>query len=564
MSKNTNTKINDFGVKIGGAKKDLYAYESFTDEEKAKLIKKDMIWKKPDYTALIKDGLDDGVAYYMSIVRNSLSVKPSSISNEAIKNYIDTITEIRNEVMALKTKDDVDNYFKSSFKPKYLTQTSAWYVTVNESAAMAVNKKTVKVVQTSYSRCKKTAYNELFGVPKEEEAAESIRRFTHVAKVNGTTVSVQQSFRQECITEKTAYGSTYYYLDGADTLSDKVNVDDYVILNRNSNRVILNSDGEAFHFKEDADLAYEAMAVSASVMAEVKAIKKVTKKKFKSVCIEHIVRSGAPDYIADRKCAMELIPDATGQMTMTFAATTANVSGDDYMATFGFRGGEFGLWMNEKDRQDSLDFGYNALMDLSRILNIFPENISLGHSLAIAFGSRGSGSASAHFEPLRNVINLTKMSGAGCLAHEWCHALDFYLSKTFDIEVGTLASEATSTFERSKLPKSFVTLVDSFVVDPTTRRYTEYYKGSRAFGKKFSKSGHGYWESRCEMLARAFDCYIKDKMAEIGIRSDYLSAYSDTFESGDAVAYPKGEERKRFNKLFDEFFDDLRVTGVLC
>lgn len=45
-------------------------------------------------------------------------------------------------------------------------------------------------------------------------------------------------------------------------------------------------------------------------------------------------------------------------------------------------------------------------------------------SLAIAFGSRGSGAALAHYEPARNVINLTKMKGAGCLAHEWGHAFD--------------------------------------------------------------------------------------------------------------------------------------------
>lgn len=46
-------------------------------------------------------------------------------------------------------------------------------------------------------------------------------------------------------------------------------------------------------------------------------------------------------------------------------------------------------------------------------------------SLAIAFGARGRGRANAHFELARNVINLTKMSGAGSLAHEWGHAFDF-------------------------------------------------------------------------------------------------------------------------------------------
>ena len=31
----------------------------------------------------------------------------------------------------------------------------------------------------------------------------------------------------------------------------------------------------------------------------------------------------------------------------------------------------------------------------------------------------------AHYEPARNVINLTRLKGAGSLAHEWGHALDY-------------------------------------------------------------------------------------------------------------------------------------------
>lgn len=53
------------------------------------------------------------------------------------------------------------------------------------------------------------------------------------------------------------------------------------------------------------------------------------------------------------------------------------------------------------------------------------KECDLNMSLAIAFGARGSGRALAHFEPSRNVINLTKMKGAGSLAHEWGHAFDF-------------------------------------------------------------------------------------------------------------------------------------------
>ena len=47
--------------------------------------------------------------------------------------------------------------------------------------------------------------------------------------------------------------------------------------------------------------------------------------------------------------------------------------------------------------------------------------------LAVAFGSRGYKKALSHFEPRRFVINQTRMHGAGCVAHEWFHAFDYYM-----------------------------------------------------------------------------------------------------------------------------------------
>lgn len=54
----------DFGEKIGGAKKDLwgarglYSYdlEEMNSREADKYVKKDNIWKKPDYAAMIAAG----------------------------------------------------------------------------------------------------------------------------------------------------------------------------------------------------------------------------------------------------------------------------------------------------------------------------------------------------------------------------------------------------------------------------------------------------------------------------------------------------------------------------
>lgn len=106
-----------------------------------------------------------------------------------------------------------------------------------------------------------------------------------------------------------------------------------------------------------------------------------------------------------------------------------DVTGDDLLATFGFRGVEFGNWTNQADRQQHLNFAYDSFMDLADLLGVPPKAISLYGELGIAFGARGGGRFSAHYEPTRVVINLTRTRGAGSTAHEWWHAVDDYFCR---------------------------------------------------------------------------------------------------------------------------------------
>jgi len=107
-----------------------------------------------------------------------------------------------------------------------------------------------------------------------------------------------------------------------------------------------------------------------------------------------------------------------------------DIVADDLLEHFGFRGVEFGNWLPQDERQQVLNMAFDSLCDLSAALKLPPKGLSLNGTLAVAFGSRGSGgkrAALAHYEPARTVINLTRMNGAGSLAHEWMHALDHHL-----------------------------------------------------------------------------------------------------------------------------------------
>lgn len=96
---------------------------------------------------------------------------------------------------------------------------------------------------------------------------------------------------------------------------------------------------------------------------------------------------------------------------------------------------------------------------------------------------------------------------------------------------------------------------------------TEFYKNSELCDCYYSKESMGYWSSDKEMFARAFSCYVEDKLSERSCRSDYLCGLSDSAEfmhNGEIKkAFPDGEERKAINKCFDKVFDQLKELGLL-
>ena len=108
-------EIQDFGEKIGGAKKDLWKERGLSvddlsymnDAERIQLIKKDNIWKKPNYQEMVESGLPVRVAYFIKTIRDATPTKPIILlRNSDIelkqKEYIDFVSKLRNYVMNLK------------------------------------------------------------------------------------------------------------------------------------------------------------------------------------------------------------------------------------------------------------------------------------------------------------------------------------------------------------------------------------------------------------------------------------------------------------------------------
>lgn len=611
-----NGQHSDFGEKIGGARKDLWGkrgllssdLSEMNEREADKYVRKDNVWKKNDYQAMIDSGTPAHVVYFIKTVRDSLPASPPYLRGDDTpekrldrqKQYIDTIREVQGTVESVQTREDAQRVFAALLLDGgYLEPSdgiSIYYrSTEKRRQNPVISDKLVNALHITSdreyeSKIVRPAARAQFGVPKEEKVPQGYEVLYH----DGTHSWSQNN---DWITD------TWYVAKGHRILKTNLAT------------------------REDAvKWAQEAAAAQPDGK----------KKRFVPPQLERIRRDG-PDYRSGR-----------------------DVEGQDYLDSFHFRGGEFGNWMSQNDRRVSLNMGFEALKDLADALKITDPDISYNGDLSIAFGARGSGNAVAHYEPLRQVINLTKMRGAGSLAHEWWHGLDDYLGRKLGVKgllsehphkhplfgklINTIkfkpetpeqAAKRTET-QNANILRGAANCVDSTVLsalkrktgEPELAQYetlkdaflrgeagsvnqlsalkksvcgrvipkeerehlllfegalrsmrerespfigkvpTEYYLQSKGMGKACEKDG-GYWESNTELTARAFATYVMDRLP---YRSDYLVGHAECAigatvdQAGDLQilkAYPEGAEREAINAVFDELVAELKMQHYL-
>jgi hypothetical protein len=290
----------------------------------------------------------------------------------------------------------------------------------------------------------------------------------------------------------------------------------------------------------------------------------------------------------------------------------ADITPEQFLDAFGFRGVEFGNWVAQGDgskgRQGMLNDAYDAFMDLADVVGVPPKALSLEGRLGIGFGSRGRGRASAHFEPDTVVINLTRTKGAGSLAHEWFHALDNYFAGKREASEAKTAREAAyityrpepalvnkkhpaQRLTRAKLDmyqanhpnapmyaeanwmpdpahpegvrpmveKAFAELVATLDLSPMAKRSAVLDKGA----------ADGYWSRIIERGARSFETYVIAKLADRGYRNDYLAnvrSLEEFSRSQDRYPYLTPDEQGPVSEAFDKLFSTIETretdTGV--
>lgn len=514
-------KPQNFGNRIYGSRADTAKrrylskedIEKMTPEQLSLYVKRDAIWEKDDYDKLLSEGVEKVALYFRDCVRRAVFTSPKKYMKDTVtlSEYALSVQRVRDKMEEIKTYEDIEKFFSSdadffyrggnllSISPIYgyaLDERKVWHFYAKTKTYITQEMKEKHFMETERETLKVV-------LREEGKIFPSFTYGSEVLAVKDEETHVVSIFRIPTASLKDIKTATSYLIDTKAKL------------------VIFAGDAETC--AAEAERVFEERT-------EKRKKERAAKRndKFIPPQLKVIERTGS-DYTKPRI-----------------------ITGKKFMDDFGLSGGQYGHWMTVSDRRKSLSMAYDALADLASALGVEPSSIGLSNTLGIAFGARGrGGSALAHYETKYKVINLTRTHGAGSLAHEWGHALDNFIYDKIKGGKGSIFA----TNDRRIMPEMDA-LVRVMCFDDSGMRHTKFYRSAIALDSERTRP---YFAKREEMFARAFACYVKDKLAGLGIRSDYLTGHADAFES----TAPQGEERMKINEAFDNLIAALKDRHIL-
>lgn len=547
-AKNSNVKIDDFGEELKGAAKHKWGQlaESLKADHDIEEIKKQPLSKlfpHPDYSKMHENGIEPEKLALLAALRSFIPNKPGSPYKlnqwaEQVKGVRDLASSIINSHASV---DDIKTIFRSKsslrsaadaidlisqFKPEQMAEASKYSIrsghyTYFDGKSYPGGKTLYELVTPGGMKTDISAGSMPELLPKAKEFIET--------KINSD--KGDDALKQAQLTPRQAKLEIY--------------------TRRADKSVFIGYKGAmgVLPLKAGFKTPTEARAYLAENRAEIEA--KLDKL---------------------RKTSREEQRKLTNEPRIGIERRNGNVTPEQFSDAFGFRGVQFGNYVEGARRQTELNDAYDSLVDMAELLNVPPKALSLNGELGLAFGARGKGGAKAHYEPVQVVINLTKGNGAGSLAHEWFHALDNYFG-TYDVH-GESSGKRSSEFitDRKRPRYDFSSGKRQEITHPVRQ---EVYDAFKSAVIKVTNSGmreratildsgrsKAYWTTKLEMSARAFERYLLDKAESKGITNDYLVNLrkADEHANPETYAYPtEAELNGGVRQAFDHLFQTLKT-----
>lgn len=531
-SQKSGEKIDDFGEVIHGAAKHrraALADELNTDKtaEDYRTQPLSKLFPKPDYEKMAAEGTDNKTLAMLALLRNMIPAKPRV--SHRLNRWAKQVEEVRDTAGQL-----LDGSLPADkFIDRISQEKGSHYREIVNTWEMLHRLSPSQIEQASGYRVRTQAYNMFRGKeyspPKvihflENEKGRSILELDDLSDLYK---KAKEYFDQQSGTPKSS-------------ADDKTKLDIYqhkrsgeVFIAYGKNKTVLQRG-----FKTVAEAREYVKANRAELLEKLNALREQSREEQRNAANRD--RSGP-----DRR--------------------EGDVTPEKFSDAFGFRGVQFGNYVEGARRQSDLNRAYDSLMDMADVLKVPAKALSLNGRLGLAFGARGKGGKNAyaaHYEPGQVAINLTKGNGAGSLAHEWFHALDNYFGQHDVAKDGNVASGGkymTARDTRGSLYQPWAYPVreevyDAFMGVVKAINNSGMRRRSLRLDEVRSKP---YWSTDIEMAARAFERYVQDKAKAAGVENDFLVNIrkADDHGSPDTYAYPTNEEldggiRQAFDKLF--------------
>lgn len=534
-------KIEDFGEKIIGARKDVWAsYADLMRDAKSADVSAEPLsksWPAPDYQKMLDGGADPWTVAFIRAARDAIPTKPQK--SWRLKGWVDQVQTLRglaNDLLDGKVSPE-------DMRQRITGPTRGFHgladsIDLYLSAGHARSLRGLHLVEARYSVLDGVRHEPplLRWEVTQAAKATAFSNMPHTIAHGDTRDDALSDFKQRATGLETAQAKAktgakfeIYTRDGRKTWRVGVKI--------GRNRIDLQS------FDTVADARKAIATDSDALQAQFDRMRDIPRERRD----ENQPRVGI-----DHRAGADVTPEQFGE-------------------TFGFRGVQFGNWVEGDRRQKNLNEAYDALLDLAGILDIPPRAISLNGTLGLAFGARGSGGknpAAAHYEPGQVVINLTKRSGAGSLAHEWFHALDNYFSRAI-IDRPDKMGFITDRAARAAHPEGVrPELMDAFIALRSALNRTGLRERSANIDKMRTSP---YWSTGIEMQARAFESYVVARLQDQNASNDFLAnivnggywqMQAELAGLGDSYPYLTAEEVDATRPAFDGLFDVMQVRDT--
>lgn len=532
-------KIDDFGEVIHGAAKhrraalaeDLNTDKTAEDYRTQPLSK---LFPKPDYEKMAAEGTDNKTLAMLALLRNMIPAKPRV--SHRLNHWAKQVEEVRDTAGQL-----LDGSLPADkFIDRIRQEKGSHYRDIVNTWEMLHQLSPAQIEQASGYRVKTHAYSMFRGKeyspPKVIHSLENEkgRSVLDSEDLNDLHKKAKDYFDQQSASPKSA--------------DDKTKLDIYqhkrsgeVFIAYGKNKTVLQRG-----FKTTAEAREYVKANRAELLEKLNKLREQSREEQRNASNRD--RSGP-----DRR--------------------EGDVTPDKFSDAFGFRGVQFGNYVEGPRRQSDLNRAYDSLIDMADVLKVPPKALSLNGRLGLAFGARGKGgknAAAAHYEPGQVAINLTKGNGAGSLAHEWFHALDNYfgqhdVAKDGNVVSGDRFMTARDTRGSLYQPEAYPVreeAYDAFMGVVKAINNSGMRRRSLLLDDVRSKP---YWSTDIEMAARAFERYVLDKAKAAGVENDFLVNIrkADDHGSPDTYAYPtEAELDGGIRQAFDHLFSTLKTRDT--